>query len=75
MKIKLNQKSQKIPTILAPDLLGNYVIGKQLKISKKNNLLVLHDSADTLGATIDRTPVESYTDYQLQVLWLFNQWC
>jgi len=52
--------------ILAPDLLGNLCNWKTIKdIAEKNNLLVLHDSADTLGATIDGTPVGSYTDLSI----------
>ncbi len=60
-KITKNTKA-----ILAPDLLGNLCNWKTIKdIAEKNNLLVLHDSADTLGATIDGTPVGSYTDLSI----------
>lgn len=60
-KITKNTKA-----ILAPDLLGNLCDWKTIKdIAEKNNLLVLHDSADTLGATIDGTPVGSYTDLSI----------
>ena len=46
--------SSKTKAILAPDLLGNLCNWKIIKdIADKNNLLVLHDSADTLGATLD----------------------
>jgi CDP-6-deoxy-D-xylo-4-hexulose-3-dehydrase len=52
--------------ILAPDLLGNLCNWKIIKdIAEKNNLLVLHDSADTLGATIDGIPVGTYTDLSI----------
>jgi CDP-6-deoxy-D-xylo-4-hexulose-3-dehydrase len=60
-KITKNTKA-----ILAPDLLGNLCNWKTIKdIAEKNNLLILHDSADTLGATIDGTPVGSYTDLSI----------
>ncbi len=60
-KITKNTKA-----ILAPDLLGNLCNWKTIKdIAEKNNLLVLHDSADTLGATINGTPVGSYTDLSI----------
>ncbi len=52
--------------ILAPDLLGNLCNWKAIKeIADKYNLLVLHDSADTLGATIDNIPVGEYTDLSI----------
>ena len=44
--------TKKTKAILAPDLLGNICRWDLIKsIADKHNLLVLHDSADTLGAT------------------------
>ena len=58
--------SKKTKAILAPDLLGNICDWKRIrKIAKKNNLLVLHDSADTLGAKLNKRNVGYYTDVSI----------
>ena len=58
--------SSKTKAILAPDLLGNLCNWKIIKdIADKNNLLVLHDSADTLGATLDGEYPGKYTDLSI----------
>ena len=46
--------SEKTVAILAPDLLGNICDWREIRrLADKYNLKVLHDSADTLGASID----------------------
>ena len=52
--------------ILAPDLLGNLCNWEAIrKIADKHSLLVLHDSADTLGATINGEYPGIYTDLSI----------
>lgn len=58
--------SSKTKAILAPDLLGNLCDWKEIRrIADKNNLLVLHDSADTLGATLNGEYPGKYTDLSI----------
>lgn len=58
--------TDKTRAILAPDLLGNLCDWKKIKdIAERNNLLILHDSADTLGATIDGEKVGTFTDLSI----------
>jgi CDP-6-deoxy-D-xylo-4-hexulose-3-dehydrase len=58
--------TRKTVGILAPDLLGNICDWPEIrKIADKYNLKVLHDSADTLGATIVNEPVGSYSDMSI----------
>ena len=55
--------TKKTKAILAPNLLGNLVDWKKIfPILKKNNILILEDSADTLGATHKRKSTGYYTD-------------
>lgn len=52
--------------ILAPDLLGNICDWPHIReIADRYNLKVLHDSADTLGATINGVSVGSYSDMSI----------
>ena len=61
-----NMISRKTKAILAPDLLGNLCNWKKIKkIADKHNLLVLHDSADTLGATLGDEYPGKYTDLSI----------
>lgn len=49
--------------IIAPDLMGNICEWPIISdIAKKNNLKVIVDSADTLGAKYDETPTGSFAD-------------
>ena len=52
--------------ILAPDLLGNLCNWKEIRrIANKHHLLVLHDSADTLGSTLNGKYPGIYTDLSI----------
>ena len=52
--------------ILAPDLLGNICDWPRIrKIADKHGLKVLHDSADTLGATINGVSPGAYSDMSI----------
>jgi len=52
--------------ILAPDLLGNICEWDKIKqIADKNNLLVLHDSADTLGSLFKGNPTGHYSNLSI----------
>ena len=52
--------------ILAPDLLGNICEWDKIKeIADKNNLLVLHDSADTLGSLFKENSTGHYSDLSI----------
>jgi CDP-6-deoxy-D-xylo-4-hexulose-3-dehydrase len=49
--------------LMIPNLLGNLPDWKKLReIANKYNLIVIEDSCDTLGATINQTPVGQYSD-------------
>lgn len=49
--------------IMAPNLLGNLPDWHKLhQLAKKHNLILIEDSADTLGATINGKPAGEYTD-------------
>ncbi|MDC3349310.1 DegT/DnrJ/EryC1/StrS family aminotransferase, partial [Candidatus Pelagibacter sp.] len=55
--------TEKTKAILAPNLLGNLVNWKKIfPILKKKNILIIEDSADTLGATHKGKSTGSYTD-------------
>ena len=58
--------SDKTVAILAPDLLGNICDWPKIrKIADQYSLKVLHDSADTLGATLSEIPVGHYSDMSI----------
>ena len=51
---------------MAPNLIGNIVDWKKLqKIAKKYNLLLIEDSADTLGAKLNNKSTGFYTDISI----------
>jgi CDP-6-deoxy-D-xylo-4-hexulose-3-dehydrase len=53
----------KTKAMMIPNLLGNLPDWKQLRaLADKYNLMVIEDSCDTLGATIDNVSVGQYTD-------------
>lgn len=55
--------SPKTKALMIPNLLGNLPDWKKLRaIADKHNLLVIEDSCDTLGATIEGKSVGTYTD-------------
>jgi CDP-6-deoxy-D-xylo-4-hexulose-3-dehydrase len=55
--------SSKTKAMMIPNLLGNLPNWKKLReIADKHGLILVEDSADTLGATINEKPVGSYTD-------------
>ena len=52
--------------ILAPNLMGNLCDWPKIrKIADKYNLIVIEDSADTLGATINGKSSGSYSDMSI----------
>lgn len=58
--------SKNTKAILAPDLLGNLCEWEEIKkIADKYNLLVLHDSADTLGATLNGQSTGLFSDLSI----------
>lgn len=58
--------TDKTVAILAPDLLGNVCDWPRIReIADKHGLKVLHDSADTLGATINGVNAGSYSDMSI----------
>jgi CDP-6-deoxy-D-xylo-4-hexulose-3-dehydrase len=58
--------TKKTKAILAPHLMGNIVNWKKLSpILKKNNILIIEDSADTLGATYQGKSASHYTDISI----------
>jgi CDP-6-deoxy-D-xylo-4-hexulose-3-dehydrase len=61
---KIEKKiSSKTVAILAPDLLGNICNWKVImNLAKKYNLKVIHDSADTLGATLYNKKMGYFSD-------------
>jgi CDP-6-deoxy-D-xylo-4-hexulose-3-dehydrase len=61
---KIEKKiSRKTVAILAPDLLGNICNWNIiLKLAKKYNLKIIHDSADTLGANLYGKKMGYYSD-------------
>jgi CDP-6-deoxy-D-xylo-4-hexulose-3-dehydrase len=49
-----NKITKKTKALMIPNLIGNIPDWKKIKqIAKKYNLLIIEDSADTLGATIN----------------------
>lgn len=55
--------TKKTVAILAPNLLGNICDWHKIrKIANKHNLIVIEDSADTLGAYLNRNKTGYYTD-------------
>lgn len=58
--------TEKTVAILAPNLMGNLCDWKHIrKIADKYNLIVIEDSADTLGATIDGQSSGYYSDMSI----------
>jgi len=58
--------TDKTVAILAPDLLGNICDWRRIReIADEHGLKVLHDSADTLGATVEGVSVGTYSDMSI----------
>ncbi len=58
--------NEKTVAILAPNLLGNLCDWKSIReIANKYNLIVIEDSADTLGGEIDNKPAGVFTDMSI----------
>lgn len=58
--------SKKTKAILVPNLIGNIPDWKKLKkIARKNRLILIEDSADTLGAKINNKPTGLYSDLSI----------
>ena len=58
--------TDKTVAILAPNLMGNLCNWPEIRrIADKHNLIVIEDSADTLGATIDGEKSGSYSDMSI----------
>jgi len=58
--------TKKTKAILIPNLIGNIPNWKKIKqIAKKNNLFIIEDSADTLGAKIENKPTGTFSDISI----------
>ena len=58
--------TKKTKALLIPNLIGNLPDWKKIRqIANKHKLLVIEDSADTLGATIDNKPSGIYSDISI----------
>ena len=64
---KIEEKiTKKTKALLIPNLIGNLPNWKKIRqIANKYNLLVLEDSADTLGATVNNKPSGIYSDISI----------
>lgn len=64
---KIEEKiTENTVAILAPNLLGNICEWEKIqKIAKANNLLVIEDSADTIGATLFGKSTGAYSDMSI----------
>ncbi len=64
---KIEKKiTNKTKALLIPNLIGNLPDWKKIrKIANKHRLLIIEDSADTLGATIDNKPSGAYSDISI----------
>ena len=70
LQVDVNQIEKKIikntKALLIPNLIGNIPDWKKIrKIANKYNLIVIEDSADTLGATIDKKSTGNYSDLSI----------
>lgn len=64
---KITKKiTKKTKAIMVPNLIGNVPDWKKIyQIAKKFNLLIIEDSADTLGASIENKPTGIYSDISI----------
>lgn len=55
--------TKKTKALMIPNLLGNLPNWQEIReIANRFNLIIIEDSADTLGATLDRNPTGYFTD-------------
>jgi CDP-4-dehydro-6-deoxyglucose reductase, E1 len=58
--------SKKTKALLVPNLIGNIPDWKEIRrIANKHKLIIIEDSADTLGAKIDKKPTGFYSDISI----------
>lgn len=57
--------TKKTKAILAPHLLGNLVDWEKIKKNLKNKLIIIEDSADTLGATFKNKSISRFSDISI----------
>jgi len=58
--------SKKTKALLIPNLIGNIPDWKEIRrIANKHKLIIIEDSADTLGAKIDKKPTGFYSDISI----------
>ncbi len=64
---KIEKKiTKKTKAVLVPNLIGNLPNWEKIyKLSKKYNLKIIEDSADTLGATINNKPTGIFSDISI----------
>ena len=64
---KIEEKiSKKTKVLLIPNLIGNIPDWKKIReLANKHKLIVIEDSADTLGAKIEKKPTGSYSDISI----------
>ena len=64
---KIEEKiTKKTKALLIPNLIGNLPDWKKIrKLADKHKLIVIEDSADTLGATIDEKPSGKFSDVSI----------
>ena len=61
-----NKITKKTRALMIPNLIGNIPKWQFIrKIAKKNKLIVIEDSADTLGAKINNKPTGKYSDFAI----------
>ena len=70
LQININKIEEKITkktkALLIPNLIGNLPDWKKIKqLAKKYKLMVIEDSADTLGATINKKPSGRFSDISI----------
>ena len=70
LQININKIEEKITkkskALLIPNLIGNLPDWKKLRqLAKKYKLMIIEDSADTLGATIDNKPSGRFSDISI----------
>ena len=70
LQINLNKIEEKITkktkALLIPNLIGNLPDWKKLRqLANKYKLMIIEDSADTLGATIDNEPSGKFSDISI----------
>jgi len=61
-----NKINKKTKLLIIPNLIGNIPDWEKIKrIAKKYNLITIEDSADTIGATINKESTGKFSDYSI----------